>query len=611
MIPYLQFGRRIVVLPAFILCHFLSAQDAIWTWELIDGADLAPFFSKDFADKQIANESELEQLQIALVSSLHAEGYLGASIDTTYRVETGHHSMVFCGPLFSEVQLDLSSVDPLLLSKSGLGRFKSGSYKLSEIREIIDRLLAYQENNGHPFALASLKPTAVTEEDVAATLIIDANYPVKVDSVNVVGNLKLNDEYLQNYIGIKEGDLYAEAQIADISRRINELPFLEEIRPAQIRFRSNSAQVKMYLNKKNASRFNFVLGLLPDNETGKLQITGDGLVHIVNGFGIGEELRLEYKNFPNSLQEVQTLVVLPYLPFVPVGVELGFNVLLRDTLHRNVYSDVALYYDLNKNGRVKFFWERNETRLLSIDENEIVVLERVPNRLDLTTNYYGVGFNYTRLDYKFNPRSGRNIQVNLALGLRRIFENNTIKELIEDGLTEFNPYAGLNLRNTQTKADWLMQQFIPLKKRSTILTQYSGALTRNLRGGGEDSPNNYYENEQFRIGGNRSLRGFDEESIFSDMYHMLTLEYRYLLSRNSYFFVFSDNVYLTDLTDPISDLESFNYGFGTGFSFETKAGIFGISYALGGSRVTLDGDLTKRPPRFRNGKVHFGYVSYF
>jgi len=611
LIPCFKYGRRILLLLTIGSSLLLQGQGKTWTWDVLDDASLPSYIEKDFAGQQFESREQLEPALLNFINALHNEGFFAASIDSTFETDDAYQSKVYRGPAFENVHLDLSDVDPLVLSKTGLGRLNSTLYSLPEIQDIIERILTYKENNGYPFAFASLEPQYIDGDEMRVALRLDENYPVKVDSIDMIGNLKLNKGFLQQYIRIAEGDLYSERDIRDISRRINELPFLEEVRPAQIKFRSNSARIKMYLNKKNASRFNFVLGLLPDDETGRLQITGDGLVHIVNGFGIGEELRLEYKNFPNSLQEVQTHVGLPYLPYVPVGVELGLNVVLRDTLHRDVDSDIAIYYNLSRNGQVKFFWQRNETRLLSINEAQIIAGQTSPELLDLTTNYYGVGFNWSRLDYKFNPRRGRNISVNFALGSRRIFENSVIRTLIEEGETEFDPYVGLRLRSTQLKADWLIQQFVPIKKRATFLAQYTGELTRNLFEGADDLATNYYQNEQFRIGGNRVLRGFDEESIFTDMYHLLTLEYRYLLSRNSYFFLFSDNAFLTDLTDPLAELVNFNYGFGTGFSFETKAGIFGISYALGGSRSSVNDDLIKNPPRFRNGKIHFGYVSYF
>ena len=47
----------------------------------------------------------------------------------------------------------------------------------------------------------------------------------------------------------------------------------------------------------------------------------------------------------------------------------------------------------------------------------------------------------------------------------------------------------------------------------------------------------------------------------------------------------------------------FPFGFGAGLNFETKAGIFGLSYALGKQN--------NNPIDFKSAKIHFGYVNIF
>ena len=46
-----------------------------------------------------------------------------------------------------------------------------------------------------------------------------------------------------------------------------------------------------------------------------------------------------------------------------------------------------------------------------------------------------------------------------------------------------------------------------------------------------------FQNELFRIGGLKTLRGFDEESIFASVYSIFTLEYRFILEQNSYYYM--------------------------------------------------------------------------
>ena len=96
--------------------------------------------------------------------------------------------------------------------------------------------------------------------------------------------------------------------------------------------------------------------------------------------------------------------------------------------------------------------------------------------------------------------------------------------------------------------------------------------------------------------------GADEASIYCSSYAIGTLEYRFLFEQNSNFILFVDQGWWEDQSqeqlvtdDPL--------GFGAGTSFETKAGIFSLTYALG--------QQYNNPIEFRGGKVHFGFTSLF
>ncbi|HYE54705.1 MAG TPA: BamA/TamA family outer membrane protein, partial [Chitinophagaceae bacterium] len=111
-----------------------------------------------------------------------------------------------------------------------------------------------------------------------------------------------------------------------------------------------------------------------------------------------------------------------------------------------------------------------------------------------------------------------------------------------------------------------------------------------------------FRNELFQIGGYRILRGFDEESIFASQYAVGTAEYRYLVDRNSFFFAFIDAGWANNTQSSVRQKTGF-IGAGLGLAFETKAGIFNISYAAG-KRSDTKFDL-------RQSKIHLGYVNFF
>jgi len=80
-----------------------------------------------------------------------------------------------------------------------------------------------------------------------------------------------------------------------------------------------------------------------------------------------------------------------------------------------------------------------------------------------------------------------------------------------------------------------------------------------------------------------------------------SLEYRFLLDKNSNAFIFYDQGIYED--NSLSYKIDSPFGVGAGISFGSRIGIFSISYALGKQM--------NNPLEFRNGKIHFGYVTYF
>src|ERR1700743_3044703 len=82
------------------------------------------------------------------------------------------------------------------------------------------------------------------------------------------------------------------------------------------------------------------------------------------------------------------------------------------------------------------------------------------------------------------------------------------------------------------------------------------------------------------IGGDRLLRGFDEQSLLASQYAVGTLEYRYLVGLNSYLFTFVDAGWAKNDV-PGYNLNNTFIGSGLVIDLETEAGVFNISYALG------------------------------
>lgn len=123
--------------------------------------------------------------------------------------------------------------------------------------------------------------------------------------------------------------------------------------------------------------------------------------------------------------------------------------------------------------------------------------------------------------------------------------------------------------------------------------------------GGLLSSDNLFQNDAYRIGGLRSIRGFDEASYFATTFVYSNLESRFYLDETSYLLLFTDLGYIEErFVRQENKRADLALGLGTGISFATNTGIFNFVYALGTSNST--GAIN-----FNQSKIHFGFTTRF
>ncbi|MEM6321592.1 MAG: BamA/TamA family outer membrane protein, partial [Bacteroidota bacterium] len=364
------------------------------------------------------------------------------------------------------------------------------------------------------------------------------------------------------------------------------------------RFVEDEATITLFLEDRKANRFDFLIGVLPNNqETGKVLITADIDAQFQNQFGKGERIHFEFEQLRPETQQLDLAFNYPYFLNTPLGIDFEFGLYKRDSIYRDLIWNIGLQYLLEGGNYLKVFSKNIGSTLLTIDEQAIIRNKQLPANLDIQNRSLGVAYQLEKLDYRFNPRSGWWLQLMASAGFKTIEKNNKIVSLLDENQPTFDfnqLYDNLELNTFQYQLQAQLDKYIPVGQRSAFKTSIRGATII--------SETAILQNEQFRIGGNQLLRGFDEQSIFASSYLLGTIEYRYLLSQNSYFFLFGDQAFLRNQADE-SIFANRPLGIGAGMTFETKAGLFGISYALG--------KVNGVPFEFRSAKIHFGFVSLF
>lgn len=540
--------------------------------------------SKLISYKNLLSLQELNNELTSVINQLQQNGFLIATTDSIVVDSSFFHVFIHLGKTYQWTFLKNKNIDEELLSKIGFRDklYNNKPFSENQLKTFFNKVILFYENNGYPFASIKLDSIVINENKLSAQLYVEKYQLYKIDSVLIKGNATISDQYIKNYIKIKEGDVYEEEAIRKISTRIKELPFVSEEQKWKVVFMEDKSNVVLFLKKKQASKFNGILGVIPDEQTGKLRLTGDVKLNLINSFHHGEKLDFNWRAIQKNTQDLKFDVLYPFLVNTPFGLDYNFKLYKKDTTFIDVGHKIGLRYILKGNNYFSVFFHNKSSSLLS--QANFATLTVLPSYADISSKLYGIGIHQNQLDYILNPRKGYQVTFTGSAGNKFIKKNPQIDDKL---------YENINLNSNLYNADLTVDYYVPISKRSVFKLGSQNGYTFN---------ENLFENELLRIGGLLTLRGFDEESIFASSYTIETIEYHYILEQNSYLYLFFNGAYYENNSraDFIADRP---YGFGLGISFETKAGIFSINYALG---KQFD-----NPILFRSAKIHFGFVNFF
>ncbi len=520
-----------------------------------------------------------------LLQDAREGGYLAASVDSIVFDSLQVSAYFYAGPRFEWGKLSLDSIDDKVLRKAGVRRraFSQKPVSFKRLASAQEKIVQYHENNGYPFATIYIYNIQMDGPVISGDLLVEDNGYFQIDTIHIKGEVKIDPVYLEKLTAIETGDAYQEDRIRNISNRIRETAFLEEIKPYELEYFKGGVDVYTYLKKARANQFNGIIGILPNNEqTGKLLVTGDLHLSLVNPFGKGEHFYIAWRSLQPLSQELDLSFSWPYLFRSSIGIGLDFSLLKQDTSFFSVNPVLDLRFFLGGTNYFHAFFDYFNSSLLSTYglENSVVL----PPYADVTSSLYGLGIQFNNLDYYFNPLKGWDIHARLGIGSKKIHQNPALPDEV---------YESVRASSTKVEGTADVGFFQPLGGRFTVHLAGRTGYIRN-----ED----LFLNELFRLGGMGTLRGVDENSIFASFYSLGTLETRFLFERNSSVFLFVDGGYYEKslIDDFVAD---FPLGFGAGINLQTRAGIFSLNYALG---KQFD-----NPINIGNAKIHIGYVNRF
>lgn len=440
-------------------------------------------------------------------------------------------------------------------------------FNANDFSEKIKKWIILMNNNGFPFAEFEFEKSEIINSKINLICNLISGPLVKIDSIINPEITKKELQLVYKFTDIRNGDLFELNKIYKISENIKNTGFIEEIRPPAYEFIDNKASIYTYFKPQSKNSINGLVGIQPgENET--VQFTGNVALNFQNALSYGEVLKFNWRRMFNSSQNLIAELSYPFLFNTNFEVQGGLDMIKKDSSFFNFNSKLIINYKSNSNFSNGFlFTNNNSTNLLKDDYSSTSV------------NSFGFVTNFEKLDNPFNPRKGFKIKSEIAYGWKETYAidtvtNNTLKSPNFNGNLSFSSY-------------------LSLLKRTTFKIKLSGSTIQN---------NILYENELTRIGGYKTIRGFDEESIWVSSFVLGNFEFRYLIDEKSNVFLFSDFAWTESKTNNFLMVDYFqSFGFGTNISMPN--GLLTLIYGMGRK---ID-----NPFLIRTGKIHLGFTSYF
>jgi outer membrane protein assembly factor BamA len=535
--------------------------------------------------KSYKNTATIEHHLQKYILRLHRQGYNSAALDTIIIKENICIAQLYIGKrmLISDINIEGIEKEDIQALKIKPSIAKQKTFSIEDVLAYKDKIAEGLWNTGYPFATTKISELTHSDSGYNATVSVEKNNFIMLDSIIVGGNLKMGKSFLYGYLGLKRRKPYNESVMGEVPLRMEELEFVALTQPPSVSFSEQAAALYIYANKQKTNQFDGYLGIVPKDEvSGKVLLTGNITLNLNNVFTIGENLKFNWQSIQVLSQNLDIYADFPYLFYSSFGVDGEFTLTKKDTSYLNLNVSVGVRYYLHQKNYVRAYYHYGNARL--VNNTSLAYLAALPSDIDYNSHLYGLEFVFHKLDYIFNPRKGYAFSLGTAIGQRVIIKNNNIADSL---------YKDVRLSSLRMELRGHVDIYLPIKRR---WVWYIGIQAGHIQAV------QLFENEIFRLGGLKTIRGFDQQSIYASTYGILNNELRFLFGKKSYLQLFFDLSWYERRVSStyISDLP---FGFGLGISFDTQAGIFAFNYALGRQM--------NNPIRFDTGKITFGYTALF
>lgn len=517
---------------------------------------------------QLLNFKNLKEINTHLLNtkeSLFNQGYFNTEIlplnkinDSLYTTTITPNKQYTEIQIFHNKEIPNKKLEKILTPETNI----KTSYFTSKTKDLdtnLNSIIKHYVDSGKTFSKLQLQDITITNDIVSAQLNTTTSKTNTINNIVIKGYEKFPKKFLKHQFNIKTNKKLNTSELEKKSNQINSLRFASESQKPGVLFTKDSTEIYLYITKKQSNSFDGFLGFSSDTETNKIEFNGNINLQLTNNLNSGEELHLRYQSTENEQRKLNLRTNIPFIFNSPISLEGELDIFRKDSTFTNTQQHIRTFYQINSNLKIG-------TGIEFINSNAL-------KNLSITNT------DYKKTNYTLNIEHSKPSQ-------NKLFVNKTLTRI----------KIGTGKRTDETNTT---QQNISLSSEYTFNLNQKNAIYI-----GNQSyyliSDNILENESHFIGGINSIRGFQENSIPSNLYSIVNLEYRITLNNTLYIHSVTDYGYTKN---QINNTTNNLFGFGLGFGLQTNNNLLRFIFA---NSKTNDEII-----KFSNSKIHLSLKTIF
>ena len=484
--------------------------------------------------KHLQKKDALDEID-RILQQVKKRGFFTARIDSISKTNKELIAYLDLGKKINEIIIVTKKDNTNGIIDSGIDSIK---IKTREFSDLTNQLLEQIDRKGNSFSEITYVNPLLKNDTLFLEMKISNSSSRKIDKVITRGYEDFPKKFITKYFLIDKNTVFSKQKLNQVSALSNKLDFIKEKKAPEVLFKKDSTHLYLFLDKIGTSSFDGLVNF-SSKENGKgLLLNGNLDLKLNNTFNTGEKFEIIWNKVSDEKTDFKINSYVPYILNSKFSTTLEFYLYRQDSTFINTNFELKTDYSINQKSHASILYSSEKSNyLLNISNNDLASY----------SNYFiGLGYELKKSSTSNLYKYKNGLNLNLTIGKRK-----TDTESINQLKFHFSAFANVQINN---------RGYLNIKNESGLLTS-----------------KNYLLNELFRIGGANSIRGYNEQSIFTNGYSYSNIEFRYSLDTSSYLYSITDlGIYKENTTNKIKKL----LGIGAGYQFRINNNLVNLGYVI-------------------------------